>query len=377
MFMSEVPMYDVTHSKMRFPSMAVVYIMPMYDVAVDPPPSRSRVRTQQQIIHAGSELMMIGRCCCSILLASLLIGSSLIFHGVSVSSFVIINGASQDPSLAKSSAGLSLLADSSTPTSAFSINYQINELFKRPVPDMVKSYLMVQEQPSQENGTPATKQLRRFGDGAAPAPGSSTTIVARHRREPAHGTGLVRLLQVCVEEELLQHEMTRGKVPRGFGGYGTLGPFCYGLLLGPLAMLLQLPSGLVWSSVGIVFIYYTQFLLYDRVNEMIQEEGFIGYEPLPLWWTLPVFFPFNLIVGLRQVHFLADYNYRQRGIAVPPKDPVVDFFPFIGADRFTWQEFVSTPSLWCSLLSNVDPIDIAQLPEPLQQILKSSKVKEL
>jgi hypothetical protein len=334
------------------------------------------VRTQQQI-HAGSELMMIGRCCCSILLASLLVGSSLIFHGVSVSSFVIINGANRDPSLAKSSAGLSLLADSSTPSSANSINDQINELFKRPVPDMVKSYLMVQEQPSQEDGTPATNNFVALATAPPQRPGLPRPLWLVIAASLPTGLVWYGYYKFCVEEELLQHEMAQGKVPRGFGGYGTLGPFCYGLLLGPLALLLQLPGGLVWSSVGIVFIYYTQFLLYDRVNEMIREEGFIGYEPLPLWWTLPVFFPFNLIVGLRQVHFLADYNYRQRGIAVPPKDPVVDFFPFIGADRFTWQEFVSTPSLWCSLLSNVDPIDIVQLPEPLQQILKSSKVKEL
>jgi hypothetical protein len=308
--------------------------------------------------------MMIGRCCCSVLQASLLGGSSLIFHGVSVSSFVIIIGATRDPSLAKTSTGLSY---SHTP-SANSINYQINELFKRPVPDMVKSYLTVQEQPSQEDGTPATNNFVALATAPPQRPGRPRPLWLVMAASLPTGLVWYGYYKFCVEEELLQHEMTKGKVPRGFGGYGTLGPFCYGLLMGPLAMLLQWPGGLVWSSVGIVFIYYTQFLLYDRVNEMIREEGFIGYEPLPL--------PFNLIVGLRQVHFLADYNYRQRGMAVPPKDPVVDFFPFIGADRFTWQEFVTTPSLWCSLLSNVDPIDIAQLPEPLQQILKSSKVKE-
>jgi hypothetical protein len=286
---------------------------------------------------------------------------------------------------------------------ASSINYQINEFFKRPVPDVVKSYLMVRT-------APAVKRSRLSNDdkgvatAAAAAATSKDTAGAATRDDedlktwitaPPQSPGRPRPLwlviaasiptglvwygyyKFCVEEELLQYEMDKGKVPRGFGGYGTLGPFCYGLLLGPLAAAAQWPGGLNWSGVGIVFIYYTQFLLYDRVNEMIREEGVILDEPLPLWWTLPIFFPFNLIVGLRQVHFLADYHYRQRGVAVPPKDPVVSFFPFIGADRFSWQQFVTTPSLWCSLLLNVDPIDVTRLPEPLRTILQPpSKVND-
>jgi hypothetical protein len=62
-------------------------------------------------------------------------------------------------------------------------------------------------------------------------------------------------------------------------------------LLGPLALLLDVPGGLQWANVGTIFIYYTQFLRYDRVNELYREEGL--EEPLNLWWTLP--FSFLLI----------------------------------------------------------------------------------
>ena len=43
--------------------------------------------------------------------------------------------------------------------------------------------------------------------------------------------------------------------------------------MGPLAGLLHLPGGMQWSLVGIAFIYYTQFILYIRVNELYREEG--------------------------------------------------------------------------------------------------------
>ncbi|CAK0864536.1 unnamed protein product, partial [Prorocentrum cordatum] len=60
---------------------------------------------------------------------------------------------------------------------------------------------------------------------------------------------------------------------KGFGGPGTLGPFVLGLALGPLAALLGLPGGEAWSAVGFVWIYYTQYLLYARVNELYESEG--------------------------------------------------------------------------------------------------------
>jgi hypothetical protein len=189
-------------------------------------------------------------------------------------------------------------------------------------------------------------------------------------------TGLVwyGYYKFCVEEELMERDLAQGKTPRGFGGFGTLGPFVYGILLGPLAFLLHIPGGLNWSNVGIVFIYYTQFLLYDRVNDLYREKGL--EEPLPMWWTLPIFFPFDLIVGLRQVHSLSQYWYIERGVESPPEDPVVNFFPFIGASRFTWQEFLLTPAMWCSLLKSVDKIERNNLPQPIQTVLSIGEPKK-
>lgn len=77
-----------------------------------------------------------------------------------------------------------------------------------------------------------------------------------------------------------------------------------------------------------------------------------------------------MIVGLRQVHFLSDYYYRQRGVENPPNDPVVDFFPFIGAESFTWVDFVLTPAKWCRLLENVEPFDRTKFPDVVQDVFE-------
>ncbi|CAK0864539.1 unnamed protein product, partial [Prorocentrum cordatum] len=84
--------------------------------------------------------------------------------------------------------------------------------------------------------------------------------------------------KLLVEEEMYVADVGRpgpdgepGQA-KGFGGPGTLGPFVLGLALGPLAALLGLPGGEAWSAVGFVWIYYTQYLLYARVNELYESE---------------------------------------------------------------------------------------------------------
>ena len=97
----------------------------------------------------------------------------------------------------------------------------------------------------------------------------------------------------------------------------ALGPFVLGLALGPLAAALHLPGGEAWSAVGVIWIYYTQYLLYQRVNQLYKSAGMA--EPLVVWWlVLP---GFNLIIGLRQLHFLAAHFARERGETVPPPPP--------------------------------------------------------
>jgi len=248
-------------------------------------------------------------------------------------------------------------------------NVELNEFFKSPVPENIKDYVALRSDASKE----ATDFLKTVvsppGDPGVPRP-LSTVVFA------SIPTGLVwyGYYKFCVEEELLAMELEAGKMPRGFGGYGTLGPFCYGLLLGPVAELFHLPGGVNWSALGIIFIYYTQFLLYDRVNALYEEEGL--EQPLTVWWCLPIFFPFNLVVGLRQVHFLSQYFYRKRGDGeIAPSDPIAEFFPFITADKFTWQEFFVKPRLWCSLLKDSEDIPEGDLPYFVREFLKIGTTK--
>jgi hypothetical protein len=245
---------------------------------------------------------------------------------------------------------------------------QLNEFFKTPVPWPIKNAFSIfrEETESDKLDLEDTVTLLTAAPGSPGVPRPLWLVILG-----SIPTGLLwyGYYKFAVEEELLRMELEAGREPKGFGGYGTLGPFTYGMLLGPVASMLDIPGGINWSILGVIFIYYTQFLLYDRVNELYEEEGLME-KPLQVWWCLPIFFPFNLIVGLRQVHFLAQYLYRRRGITSPPSDLVVDFFPFIQASSLTWQEFILTPSLWCSLLSDVEKIDVKTLPEPVQELMK-------
>jgi hypothetical protein len=51
-------------------------------------------------------------------------------------------------------------------------------------------------------------------------------------------------------------------------------------------------------------------------------------EPLVIWW---LFVPgLNLIVGLRQIHFLSQFWARERGITL--KDAIAENIPFLSAN---------------------------------------------
>ena len=155
-----------------------------------------------------------------------------------------------------------------------------------------------------------------------------------------------------VEEELYHYELQNGKPVTGAGGYGTLFPFVYGVIIGFPLSLLPLPgSGLVLESAAL-WILLGQVNLYRRVNELCLEdpEGELaqklkGEAPLHAWWALlPP--PLDVVVGLRQVHFLAEYWRIQRGDEYDKDIIAEDLFPFISSPRFTLKEFVRTPSKW-------------------------------
>jgi hypothetical protein len=246
---------------------------------------------------------------------------------------------------------------------------ELNEFFKKPVPSPIKNAFAVYREESEADKLDVEDAVTLLT--AAPgSPGVPRPLWLVILGSIPSGLLWYGYYKFAVEEELLEMELEAGKQPLGFGGYGTLGPFTYAMLLGPLAAILHIPGGINWSALGVIFIYYTQFLLYDRVNTLIEEEG-VMEKPLQVWWCLPIFFPFNLIVGLRQVHFLSQYLYRRRGIIPPPNDAVADFFPFIKEATLTWQHFLLTPSLWCSLLSDIEPIDFKTLPVPVQELMKN------
>jgi hypothetical protein len=236
----------------------------------------------------------------------------------------------------------------------------LNAFFKRPVPIPLKQSLSLYYE-----ATPAPIDLDvvTLLTSAPSVPGVPRPLWLVMMGILPTGLLWYGYYKFAVEEELLQMELDKGKIPRGFGGYGSLGPF----LLGQLALMFQIPGGLYWSSLGLLFIHYTQFLLYDRVNELYVDEG--REAPLHPWWCLPICFPFNIIVGLRQVHFLSQYLYEKRGAIPPPNDPIADLFPFIKAPRFSWQEFLFTPSLWCCVLKDIQCVDKNKLPAPFQAFL--------
>lgn len=146
-----------------------------------------------------------------------------------------------------------------------------------------------------------------------------------------------------VEEELYQYELeTTGKVS-GCGGYGTLFPFVYGILIGFPLSLLRIPGGETLVDAAALWILLGQVNLYRRVNEIVEEEG--GEAPLHAWWALlPP--PLDVVVGLRQVHSLSEYWRVKRGEEYDKDIVAEELFPFISAPRFTLKEFFRTPSMW-------------------------------
>jgi len=155
-----------------------------------------------------------------------------------------------------------------------------------------------------------------------------------------------------VEEELYQYELQNGKPVTGAGGYGTLFPFVYGVIIGFPISFLPIPgSDLILESAAL-WILLGQVNLYRRVNELCTEnpnselaQKLQGEAPLHAWWALlPP--PLDVVVGLRQVHFLAEYWRIERGDAYEKDIIAEELFPFISSPRFTLKEFIRTPSNW-------------------------------
>lgn len=126
-----------------------------------------------------------------------------------------------------------------------------------------------------------------------------------------------------IQDELKAYE---GK---GWSGAVSLLPFGLGLAV-PQALRIfdpDVPGWFGWFSLlGIVWIYVVQFKLYRTINRLYREAG--QKEPLTVWW---LFMPgLNLIVGLRQIHFLSEYWAKQQGQTI--EDPIAKRLPIFFAE---------------------------------------------
>jgi len=164
-----------------------------------------------------------------------------------------------------------------------------------------------------------------------------------------------------VEEELFQEELRRDGRVTGCGGYGTLFPFVWGLLLGFALRLVGLEdAGNTSIEAGSLWILLGQINLYRRVNEACAAappEVSDGKPVLWEWWALlPP--PIDVIVGVRQVHFLARAAAAERGEAWEGDAVAEEYFPFISAPRFSLKEFARSPRLWFSFTRDWKEIDL-------------------
>ena len=78
-----------------------------------------------------------------------------------------------------------------------------------------------------------------------------------------------------------------------------------------------------FSGLGILWIYIVQFRLYQELNRLYVSQGW--KPPLVSWWIIVP--GLNLIVGLRQIHFLSEYWARLTNTPTP--DPLAERLPFL------------------------------------------------
>ncbi|MEL6459388.1 MAG: hypothetical protein AAFQ91_14175 [Cyanobacteria bacterium J06621_15] len=118
---------------------------------------------------------------------------------------------------------------------------------------------------------------------------------------------------------------------RGYGWSGTLclAPFLLGVTVPQILRIFDpdVPGWFGWFSLlGIVWIIISQFRLYKTINKLYSDAGM--KEPLVVWW---LFVPgLNLIVGLRQIHFLSQYWAEKQDI--PVNDVLAKSVPFLSVN---------------------------------------------
>ncbi|MBV6621736.1 MAG: hypothetical protein KI793_02085 [Rivularia sp. (in: Bacteria)] len=125
------------------------------------------------------------------------------------------------------------------------------------------------------------------------------------------------------------HEELKRYNGYGWSGIKCLAPFLLGVAVSQILRIFDpdVPGWFGWFSLlGIIWIYISQYRLYKTVNQLYRDAGM--KEPLIVWW---IFIPgLNLIVGLRQIHFLSEYWANKQNIAV--SDFLAKSIPFLSAN---------------------------------------------
>ena len=148
-----------------------------------------------------------------------------------------------------------------------------------------------------------------------------------------------------------QYELqTTGRVTT-CGGYGTFVAYVCGVFIGVPLLWANVPGGEFILESAAVWLALSQMNLYRRVNELTQESrDVLGLEGdgrmLHEWWALlPP--PMNLVVGMRQIHFLSEYWRVVRGD--PPVTDYIaqDWLPFVAERRrFSLEELWTGQVPW-------------------------------
>lgn len=144
-------------------------------------------------------------------------------------------------------------------------------------------------------------------------------------------SGISLLLYYGWYKWIIQEEL---RAYRGYGWSGTLCllPFVLGVVLPQIVYFLNsdIDDWIRWLSLlGVVWIYIVQFRLYQTINQLYEQQGLP--KPLVVWW---IFVPgLNLVVGLRQIHFLSEFWQQQKQVEI--EDPLVKIVPILFVNKTT------------------------------------------
>mmetsp|Transcript_8102 Transcript_8102/g.16356 ORF Transcript_8102/g.16356 Transcript_8102/m.16356 type:complete len:487 (+) Transcript_8102:93-1553(+) len=231
-----------------------------------------------------------------------------------------------------------------SPTPISDALIETNKFFKKATIGPVRNFLSIPKDP------PPASQLAPFEAALSPPtlPPIPRPVWLTISMSVPSGLLWYGYYKFSVEEELFQMELRETGSVSGAGGYGTLVGFSYAVIIGLPLSLLPLTEGLgnlVLQTAGILLLA-SQVNLYVRVNELCEDVG-LG-KPLHSWWALlPP--PLDVVVGLRQVHYLALYATKVRGEDWKGDKVAEEWFPFISSERFTLEEFVREPRRWFRL----------------------------